>query len=86
MIDIKQLQEKLETYDNEISIAEKKQANIEGRQESILEKLKTEFKIDNIKEIDLYISDNEKEIQKLENEINNNVTELEKYDIEQINE
>lgn len=82
-MDIRQLQHKLETYDIEINNAEKRKANIEGRQEAIFEKLKNEFNISNIKEIDNYISNNELEIKKLEQEINNNLSELEQYDFEE---
>lgn len=80
MLDIKQLQEKLEKYNEEIKNNEIKKANIEGRQEGILEKLKSEFNIIDIKEIDIYIEDNTKEVERLENEINTNVEKLESFD------
>lgn len=81
-MDIKQLQQKLETLENDISNAEKKKANLEGKQESILEKLKNEFNISNIDNIDVYIKDNESKIIDLEKEIEVNFKELENFDLE----
>ena len=61
---------------------EKKKANLEGKQESLLEKLKTEFQINNIEEIDNEIEKDKLKLEKLEIEINDNLLELEKYDME----
>ncbi len=81
-MNLNELQKKLETYDNEINESEKRKNQIEGKQESLLEKLKTEFQLNSIDEIDNELEKNQAELEKLETEINTNLTELEKYDME----
>ena len=81
-MNLNELQSKLENYENEINESEKKKFNLEGKQESLLEKLKTEFQINNIEEIDNEIEKDKLKLEKLESEINDNLLELEKYDME----
>lgn len=81
-MNLNELQSKLENYEKEINESEKKKANIEGKQESLLEKLKTEFQINNIDEIDSEIEKGKVKLSELELEINNNLAELESYDME----
>ena len=44
-MNLKELQEKIDYYDSEINNAEKKNANLEGKKESLLQTLKNEFDI-----------------------------------------
>jgi len=81
-MNLNELQGKLENYENEINEAEKRKNQIEGKQESLLEKLKTEFQINNVDEIDEVIEKDKLKLEKLESEINNNLSELEKYEME----
>lgn len=80
MIDIKQLQKQLESFEIEINNSEKRKSNIEGKTESIQEKLKTDFNIEDLNDLDSYIAEGEEEIKNFENKINNNLKELEKFD------
>jgi len=81
-MNLNELQSKLENYENEINESEKKKANIEGKQESLLEKLKTEFQINNVDEIDEELNKDKLKLEKLELEINDNLAELESYEME----
>jgi len=81
-MNLNELQGKLENYENEINEAEKRKNQIEGKQESLLEKLKTEFQINNIDEIDEVIEKDKLKLEKLETEINDNLSELESYEME----
>ena len=79
MIDLKQVQKKIDSFEEQISEDEKKKANIEGKKEAILEKLKKEFDVtekDDIKELldkkneelDVLSSDIESKLEKLESD------------------
>lgn len=81
-MNINNLQNQLQEYENKINESEKRKANLEGKQESLLEKLKTEFQIVGIDEIDSYISKLEKESNELEEQISENLQKLEEYDME----
>lgn len=81
-MNLNELQGKLENYENEINEAEKRKNQIEGKQESLLEKLKTEFQINNVDEIDEELNKDKLKLEKLEVEINDNLVELESYKME----
>ena len=54
MADLKEVQEKLDEFEEQINNDEKKKANIEGKKETILKKLKDEFTLtekDDLKKI-----------------------------------
>ena len=91
-MNINDLKNKLDSYENQINESEKKKANIEGKQESLLEKLKTELQINNIDEIDeideidKFIEANEGKKNEIEKDIRYYLLELEKYDMEGNNE
>ena len=71
--------EKIEKYEGSIQKSERNKFQLQGKQESLLEKLKNEYEINKIEEIDKLIEKEKLEVENLENEIRENIKELENY-------
>ena len=81
-MNINEIQNKLNNYEKTINDSEKKKFQLEGKQESLLEKLKNEYEINKIEEIDNLIEKEKEELDNIENEMQENIEELEKYNWE----
>lgn len=83
MLDIKEIQEKLDDFDTQLTENERLKANLEGKKETIIEKLKEEFDVTEKDDIKKLIEKNEKELEEMGVEIQEKVDKLEEdYDWE----
>ncbi len=77
MVDLKEVQDKIESFETQISEDEKKKANIEGKREAILEKLKKEFGVTEKEDIKNLLEKKQKELDELSGEIEIKLGKLE---------
>jgi hypothetical protein len=75
-MEVNLLVKKIEEYDILIKKSEKDKSFLEGKQESIFEKLKSDYNISDI-EIEKLIEEKKVNLSSLENEIKNDLKEIE---------
>ncbi|MHC4574389.1 MAG: hypothetical protein ACYS76_09710 [Planctomycetota bacterium] len=75
-MDVKEIKDKLEDFENQIIEDEKKKANIQGKQESISEKLKSEFNITE-EDIEDVLKEKKDKLKMLCKEIEEQIKEIE---------
>lgn len=84
MLDLEEIKEKLDEFDSKIEADEKLKANLEGKRDTIIERLKDEYGITEKDDIEKIIKDNEEELGKIELDISKKMKELEEdYDWEE---
>ena len=83
MLDLKETQEKLEDFETQITENEKLKANLEGKKETVIDQLESEFNVTEKADIKELIVTNEKEVEKIGSEIENKMEKLEDYDWEE---